>query len=271
MKESIIQRSINNWTKVLDRFAQVKSITLFSILSILSGCQETPKLHQNLSFWDLFSSSLQKENYFRVWWLENISFHSNGEMKIQFPQGSYKPSWEIIWGAWFIKLLPDSSDRIRLSYKVMFPEQFDFVKGGKLPWLCWGTCPTWWSDAEEWFSVRFMWRKWGKVELYTYSPDKNTQYGESHSESMFEFIPWKYYTVSMEVILNQIGMKNGEIAYFIDTNELFRQKWLFFRTNQDITIDKFLFSSFFWGSDSSWATPKNTEIFFKDFKVEPFE
>jgi hypothetical protein len=65
------------------------------------------------------------------------------------------------------KMFPAKS--ATLAYKVFFPQDFDFVKGGKLPGL-WGGAPGSgggdWNDAG--FSLRVMFREKGEAVAYVY-------------------------------------------------------------------------------------------------------
>lgn len=85
---------------------------------------------------------------------------------------------------------------------------------------------------------------------------------------MYRFEAWKKYSISQELILNDEDKKNGEIIVYVNGNEVFREIWYTFRWNDEIQIDRILFSTFFGWSDESWATPATTNITFSDFIVE---
>lgn len=61
---------------------------------------------------------------------------------------------------------------IDLSYRVYFPDNFDWSKGGKLPGVCWGKQKTDCATGSEWSttagSFRVMWREGGQAIGYAY-------------------------------------------------------------------------------------------------------
>ena len=63
------------------------------------------------------------------------------------------------------KKLP--SDTVTLSYDVFFPSTFEWVKGGKLPGVCFGSDPKGCATGGEWSpnegSFRLMWREDGQL------------------------------------------------------------------------------------------------------------
>lgn len=77
-----------------------------------------------------------------------------------------------------------------MSYSVYFSEDFDFVKGGKLPGLYGGasedeakSCSGGRQDNRgRCFSARMMWRKEGMGELYNYFPT-DVQQGGGYCET----------------------------------------------------------------------------------------
>ena len=71
-------------------------------------------------------------DYQNIWGEENLTFN-NGGIEVFYPVGSYKPSETPRGGAGFIYHLDSSVTHARLSYDLKFDENFDFVKGGKLP------------------------------------------------------------------------------------------------------------------------------------------
>jgi len=69
------------------------------------------------------------------------TFNGKNTMEAVFPEGSYIPSKEPAGGLSFYAAGPADVDlttakEATLGYSVFFPEDFDFVKGGKLPGLC---------------------------------------------------------------------------------------------------------------------------------------
>ncbi|MEK6858172.1 MAG: polysaccharide lyase, partial [Nanoarchaeota archaeon] len=57
---------------------------------------------------------------------------------------------------WRLELSPSLKD-VTLEYDIMFGNNFNFVRGGKLPGLGGGSCPGGGSKDKEGFSARLMW------------------------------------------------------------------------------------------------------------------
>ena len=93
-----------------------------------------------------------------------------------------------------------------LSYTLRFSEDFDFVKGGKLPGLCGGPenvsggRP---ADGANGFSARLMWRKEGRGEAYIYHKNQPEKYGHSFPfPEDFRFPTGKPFQVRLAVTMN---------------------------------------------------------------------
>ncbi|KAI0373150.1 polysaccharide lyase family 14 protein [Pilatotrama ljubarskyi] len=215
-------------------------------------------------------------------------------LKAHYPKGSFKPSATPRGGISFYAPGPASVDlttakEATLSYSVLFEDGFEFVKGGKLPGFYGGdsdkvaiSCSGGRRD-DDCFSVRFMWRKEGAGELYTYLPPSkeankavcdvppfstcNDVFGASVGRGAFVFPPGKRTTIGQRVKLNDVGMANGEIELFVEGKSVFTVPGLELVTSDKGRIRGMQMQSFFGGSDSSWATPKDQDVFFGDFSV----
>ncbi len=207
-------------------------------------------------------------NYKNVWWQQNFEKLPDGTIRVKFPAGSYKPSGENVGGAWFIAPLYTSRTQGTLEYTLQFADNFDFVKWGKLPWFCGGSCPRGGSEKGEWFSTRFMWRKAGALELYAYFPTgTDTKYGESFVLPKFKFVPGQKYTISQHIKLNDIEQANGEFSVSVNGKEMLKKTGVTFRLSEDVTISDVIFATFFGWNTADFATPKDTNIVFWDFEV----
>lgn len=74
-------------------------------------------------------------------------------MQAHYPKGSFTPSHTPRGGISFYTPGPDAVDlttakEATLSYSVLFPDGFDFVKGGKLPGLCASLSPNTRTDRD---------------------------------------------------------------------------------------------------------------------------
>ncbi|MGB6301622.1 MAG: polysaccharide lyase [Rivularia sp. (in: cyanobacteria)] len=214
------------------------------------------------------------------WGLDNISLikDSSGRfdkvLRVRYPAGSVSPSYArktnkpIGGGQFFADLGISPTNTLRLSYYLRFSKDFDFVKGGKLPGLFGGTQVSGGKipDGTNGFSTRFMWRRNGDGELYAYLPNSK-KYGTSIGRGNWQFIPGKWHHLEQELILNKPGINDGRIKVWLDGKEVLDKGGLTFRTTENLKIEGIFFCTFFGGSSSSWATPKDVEVDFADFSV----
>ena len=114
------------------------------------------------------------------------------------------------------------------------------------------------------FSARFMWRREGAGELYTYLPpgiDANTKvcnvpplsecndvFGQSIGRGSFTFTPGKRTTIGQRVRLNDVGKENGELELFVDGKSMFTVSGLVLATADAGRIRGIQMQSFFGGA-----------------------
>ncbi|XP_064610897.1 uncharacterized protein LOC135475086 [Liolophura sinensis] len=213
--------------------------------------------------------------------VNNPSGGSSKVMRVYYPQGSYKPSASPRGGAQFFKRLSTPRELATLTYDIYFAKNFNFVKGGKLPGMYGGTktCSGG-RDSSDCFSTRFMFRRDGDGEVYLYAPDNqvsnfcsdskvicNYHSGHSLGRGTFRFRTGRWYTISQRVKLNTVGQTNGYVKVLINGSQVYYKSNLRLRNSSSVKIDGMFFSTFFGGSDSSWATPVNTYTYFRNFKM----
>jgi chitinase len=197
-------------------------------------------------------------------------FGNNHYISLSFPKGEFGTKKS---GAQWKVEIPKHDD-VTLSYKVRFGENFDFVKGGKLPGLAGGTANTGSKkpNGSDGWSARMMWRKNGDIVQYVYHPDQSGNFGEDfpwdYQGKQSQFVPGKWHDISTRVVMNSPGKKDGKIFSWIDGDLALVQTNLRFRDKDSLGIDILYFSSFFGGGDSSWSSSKNEHIDFDDFIVE---
>jgi hypothetical protein len=175
--------------------------------------------------------------------------------------------------------LPDGNriDSVLLSYWVKFDQDFEWVKGGKLPGLCGGECPTGGRDVErDRFSIRYMWRGGGEAMVYSYltqPPNPGTGLNMGVGKWSWQS-DGKWHHVQEELVLNTSTNDDGIIRVWYDrpTSDppTFEQKNLMYydRTAYpDRGIDKLLFSTFHGGSDASWSPDRDVYAYFADFQL----
>lgn len=183
-------------------------------------------------------------------------------------------------GAYWRMFLPETFDKITLSYDVKFRKSFDWVLGGKLPGLAGGEKeddpgkevsgghkPT---GTNGW-SVRVMWRENGAAENYIYHADQPGVYGhrlkwKKKDEDVF-FKPGKWHHIVMEVTLNDPKRANGRIQTWLDGRKVLEYKKLRFRKIPSLKIDSLFFSTFFGGEEPDWAARRDENIWFDNIEV----
>lgn len=164
----------------------------------------------------------------------------------------------------------------QLRYTLRFSEQFDFVKGGKLPGLCGGPDnvsggrP---ADGKNGFSARLMWRKDGRGEAYVYHKNQKSNYGDSFAfPEDFRFPMNQPVTVRLAVGMNTPGQKDGTLRVWtkVEGNEerlMVEKKDLEWRTVDSFGVDGLYFETFHGGGDKSWAPTRSCSVEFKDMSV----
>ncbi|KAF5349505.1 hypothetical protein D9756_009004 [Leucocoprinus leucothites] len=215
-------------------------------------------------------------------------------MKAHYPKGSYNFGHEPRGGFSFYAPGPDNVDlttakEATFGYSVFFPEGFEFQKGGKLPGIYGGNSA---SEAVSCsggrrdngcFSARLMWRGEGDGEMYTYLPpsfnenkkvcnikpesDCNPTYGASVGRGSFKFATGKWTTISERVRLNDPGKANGELQLWANGESVINVSGLVLRDGGEGKMRGLQMQTFFGGSSSDFASPKNQDVYFSDFSV----
>jgi hypothetical protein len=195
-------------------------------------------------------------------------------------------------------LLKFPTDHVIMEYKVFFPKDFDWVKGGKLPGLGLGpgkdaaTGSNW---QEQLGSFRVMWREEGQAIAYLYLPLEIAKDGtrdgtifvqnrefESAAEGSLgkhagidlffknktglQFKKKKWNNVKLEVKLNRPGKYDGYLELTINGTTRKVENTIF-RQSRDIQLNVALVMAFFGGSTVNWAATKKETIKFKDFQM----
>jgi hypothetical protein len=215
-----------------------------------------------------------------AWGLDNLEVLSNpGDrfdhiLRVRYPAGSASPTvaretGAPIGGAQFLADLGiQPQNALRLSYYVRFSDNFDFVKGGKLPGLFGGDGPSggYIPNGEDGFSARLMWRRRGDGEVYAYLPTSEV-HGTSIGRGKWRFRRGVWQHIQEEVVLNEPGQANGRVRLWFNGNKVLDEDDLTFRNVDSLRINGLFFSTFFGGGDPSWATPEDVYADFADFSV----
>lgn len=216
------------------------------------------------------------------WGMNNISFLSEGSktanvMRIFVPSGAIDPGTMSLrglprGGAGFkSESLAIGSTHAVLSYKVRFPNGFDFVRGGKLPGLYGGVGNSGGKipDGTDGFSFRLMWGKNGAGEVYAYLPS-SIKYGTGFFRGAFHFIPGVWHEVVQELQLNTPGLADGFVRLWFDGRLVGEERALLVRSVDSLKINGFFLDVFFGGNDDSWAPKQDTYVDFSSFKIRAY-
>jgi hypothetical protein len=192
-------------------------------------------------------------------------------LRVFYPQGSASRGTNGPEGGMQAYLtLPSPVDVVELTYQVRFPTGFDFVKGGKLPGMYGGTVTSGRKipDGTDGFSTRYMWRAGGAGEVYAYLPTSQ-KHGTSLGRGCWTFPAGQWTSIRQRVQLNIPGAADGRVTVWQDGRLVLDKGGLQFRTVSQLQIDGVLFSTFFGGDDSSWASPVDQHADFAAFSLAP--
>jgi hypothetical protein len=168
----------------------------------------------------------------------------------------------------YLPIRSGPADHLNLRYYVRFPDDFDFVRGGKLPGLYGGTVTSGRRipDGENGLSTRYMWRTGGAAEVYAYLPT-SVAHGTSLDRGSWDWPLGRWTCVEQAVRLNTPGSSDGSVTVYVDGRRVMTAGGLEFRTTSGLRIEGVFFSTFFGGSDPSWATPRAQYADFAAFAV----
>ncbi|KAF9577184.1 hypothetical protein BGW38_007772 [Lunasporangiospora selenospora] len=215
---------------------------------------------------------------------------SNMVLQVNYPKGSYAPSIGPVPGGahFYAKPFGDKTpfSKILISYDVGFPNGFDWVLGGKLPGAYGGTpydgCSGGvQSSGTNCLTMRLMWRAGGIGEAYAYVPADpsskfckdpqvlcNDQYGKSIGRGLIYFQPGTWTRLDILMELNEpAGMSNGTLQIYLDGELAVNQHNIPYRSTGMVGFQGLLFSSFFGGSDPSYASPMSQNVYFRNIRL----
>ena len=196
--------------------------------------------------------------------VEEPAAYSGRSVRIKFPAGTFGGDHSLQSNVEFRR----SHEELYLSYRVRFGEDFDFVKGGKLPGFYGGEAKAGGNkpDGSDGWSGRMMWRRGGAAVQYIYHPDQPDIYGEDFSYGR-TFQPGIWHTVEHRFVMNTPGMHDGVVQTWFDGEEALHVEDLRLRDVDSFAIDGLRIAFFFGGNNSSWATTKDEYIYVDDFVV----
>jgi hypothetical protein len=196
-----------------------------------------------------------------------------GHLKADFPANiaSGKES-----GFLFDKHLPDM-DVATMEYRIKFDDNFIWAAGGKLPGLGGAIegagipvgCTKNQNNIKNGFSARLMWRRDGKLVLYTYFPDRKKNCGEDYV--FFQALSGKWYTLTQTIKLNTPGKRDGQLWMYVNNELVYTKTDAFFREagKENVKINTAIFHTYRGGkaTDPRFHSPQQEYIYFDDFKI----
>jgi len=191
-------------------------------------------------------------------------------LAVRYPRGSVAPSSTAPrGGAGFLSRagLEGGATAACLAYRLRFAPGFAFNKGGKLPGLYGGDGPRGGAAAVNGFSARLMWRRDGAGELYAYLPQRRQGHGESVGRGAWRFPTGRWVSIEQEIVLNTPNAADGVVRVWVDGGLRLERRDLRWREHEGVLIEGLMFSTFFGGSDGSWASPRDQEAVFADFRL----
>lgn len=241
----------------------------------------------------------QKDWWIKNWTNEERSHMTPEALKMTCVPGCY--GMDSGTGFHALPFLKFPNEHMAYEYAVYFDDDFQWVKGGKLPGIGIGrddktaTGGEWQRDAG---SMRVMWREGGQAIGYLYLPTEiasnkkrdgtihvqSSEFKKAaegalgkpagidlffHQRGGLRFKRGAWNTVRIEVKLNDPGKRNGLLRLSINgqTREL---DDVIYRESSDIRINMVLTQLFFGGGSREWCAKKKETVSFKDFKVTFF-
>ncbi len=199
-------------------------------------------------------------------------------MQVTYPAGAYgfNGATAFLSDVQFGMGLPKSYNELYLSYDLKFDDNFEFVKGGKLPGLCGANtneapstgCNTGggYPSGYDGWSARGMWRADGAMENYVYHSGQSNYYGDDEYWNV-EAVRGQWHRVQHRVVLNTVGSKDGILEAWFDGEKVLSLNNIEYRRTDSVSINLFYFSTFFGGNDPSWAPATDQTIRFDNFAI----
>ena len=218
--------------------------------------EKTLKSHESAVLWaDLHD---------RMRLVPTTAADSTDLLRVSYPKGGWGTKNS---GAQIMFKLPPV-ETATCQYRVRFADDFDFVKGGKLPGLAGGTATSGnrRPNGDGW-TARLMWRKHGDAVLYLYHLDQHKVHGDDFPLGV-RFKPGKWHHVRERVTVNHDGQSDGRIEIWIDGKLALDKGSLRLRRGNQATVDRFYFSTFFGGQGNDWAPAKDQSIDFANIETK---
>jgi hypothetical protein len=202
--------------------------------------------------------------------IENLSIAAEKDapapviMSVRLPKGAASPfaSAERKGGMsfpWEPRSLQGASAAC-VSYDVLLPADFDFMRGGRLPGLIG-------SDGlgQESFAARILWRPSGGAAAV-----RTLSGGEVRQSTMgleeFVFPRGRWFKIEQEVVLNTPKQANGRLTVWVDGTMVGERGDLVFRSDASVGVSGVSAEVFYGGDDAAATVPKDATV-----RLSPFE
>jgi hypothetical protein len=196
--------------------------------------------------------------------LELIRRHAKPDaIRVGYPAGGWGSKKS---GAQIMFALPPAKT-VTAKYRVRFADDFDFVKGGKLPGLAGGSANTGKRrPTGDGWSARFMWRAGGNAVLYLYHLDQAKSHGDDFPLGV-HFKPGVWHTIKQRVTVNHSDNSDGRIEVWFDEAKVLDVTSLRLQVDDQAPVNRFYFSTFFGGSGDQWSPKQDQIIEFAEFEA----
>ncbi len=186
----------------------------------------------------------------RVSIIENGDAFRGKTMQILYPKGKLGLESGVLWKLNF----EESYEELYCSYLIKFSQNFDFVRGGKLPGLAGGKANAGGErpNGNDGWSARIMWREEGRLVQYVYHPDQEEIYGDNFYWTSSALIPNIWYRVETRVVMNTPGQRNGVIQSWLNGQKMLDIQDIRFRDTYNLSINLLRFDTYFGGNTSDW-------------------
>ncbi len=243
----------------------------------------------NLSISDLLKNwdTSKKWNIVKYVYGKDLLTKKDDYLIAKYPKGSWAPSAGSTYGYGGFNFYAQPrifpTNEVCFKYDVKFVDNFQWVKGGKLPGVWIGDIgASGGNHISTGYSYRLSWKQNGEAQAYVYIPNNQLSnitmedgyvssdiYGDALWRGFVNFTQNEWYSISLYIKLNtfhkDIPNYDGIIGIKINNDTRIYSNLLW--SNSKMLINGIMMDSFFGGSDESWATPNTTYIYFKNFIV----
>lgn len=214
-------------------------------------------------------------------------------IQIKFPEGGYASRHGVnLKGS---PKPPFPTQDVTIKYNVYVPDDFDFVKGGKLPGVIWAGG----AGGRDWKrggSARVMWRRGGLVVGYLYlsttvgsyngtpnNPMMRAQSSEfqkavhhtngagldvwRHDKNPLQLKRGQWNKIKMRVRLNQKDRHDGILSIRVNGNKKRVKGIKFVDDPKTLPLDGIQMSSWYGGGSSTYAPKKDEKLTFSKFTL----